>query len=72
MSPMNSATPVGFLILLVGVRLDRARRDERGVSAVEWVVIAAILVGVCGVIAFILTNALRNEATRIGGEIEGG
>lgn len=69
MSPLNPATPVGFLILLVGARLDAARRDERGVSAVEWVVIAAVLVGVCLLIAGILTSALSDEATRIGEQI---
>lgn len=60
---------LGFLVTVLGARLDRARREE-GASAVEWVVIAAVLVAICGTIALILTNALRTEATNIGNDIQ--
>lgn len=61
---------LGFLVTVLGARLDRARREE-GASAVEWVVIAAVLVMICGVIGGILVAALRGRATELGSEIEG-
>ncbi|MCD9154993.1 Flp family type IVb pilin [Aeromicrobium duanguangcaii] len=61
---------IGFLATMLGARIDRARREE-GASAVEWVVIAAILVGICGVVAGILVGALQGKAGEIGSEIEG-
>ncbi len=60
---------LGFLMTMLGARFDRARREE-GASAVEWVVIAAVLVAICGTIAVILTNALQSEATNIGNDIQ--
>lgn len=60
--------PLGFLMLVLDTRLDRDR-DERGASAVEWIIIAAIVVGVCGAIAAILVPALTGEAGEIAGEI---
>ncbi len=60
---------LGFLMTMLGARMDRARRED-GASAVEWVVIAAVLVAICGTIAVILTNALQNEATDIGNDIQ--
>lgn len=62
-------TAVRFLMTMLGARLDRARSEE-GASAVEWVVIAAVLVAICGAIAVILTNALTSEATNIGNDIQ--
>src|SRR5690606_36428032 len=38
---------LGLLVTLIQARVARAQRLERGASAVEWVVIAAILVGIC-------------------------
>lgn len=64
----SSSTPIGFLLLVLGARLDRAR-DERGASAVEWIIIAAIVVGICGVVGAILANALTGEANEISDEI---
>jgi Flp pilus assembly pilin Flp len=60
---------LGYLVTLLGARLDKARREE-GASAVEWVVIAAVLVGICTAVGLILTNALRDEATSIGNDIK--
>lgn len=61
---------LGFLLTVLGARLDRVRREE-GASAVEWVVIAAVLVAVCGAVGLILTNALKGKAGDIGSDIEG-
>ena len=60
---------LGFLATVLGARLDKARSEE-GASAVEWVVIAAVLVTVCGIIGVILTNALQGEANEIGNNIQ--
>ena len=61
---------LGFLITVLGARLDRVRREE-GASAVEWVVIAAVLVAICGAVGLILTNALKGKADTIGNDIQG-
>lgn len=69
MNQMNPATPLGFLVLMLGTRLDRARDQERGASAVEWVVISAIVLGIVGAVAFILSDALEGKANDISNEI---
>jgi Flp pilus assembly pilin Flp len=69
MSKTNPATPIGFLMLMLDGRLRRAR-EERGASAVEWVIIAAIVVGICIAIAAILRAALVGEAGDIGDQIQ--
>lgn len=69
MSMINSATPVGFLLLMLDARR-RSVREERGASAVEWVIIAAIVVGICIAIAAILRAALVGEAADIGDQIQ--
>ncbi len=68
MKDISPTTPLGYLLLVLDVRADRAR-DERGASAVEWIIIAAIVVGVCGLIAAILVPALTGEANEISDEI---
>lgn len=67
---LNPASPLGFLIAVLDVRVRRARSAERGASAVEWVIIAAIVVGICVVIAGILKGALTDEANEISDEIK--
>lgn len=69
---ISPTTPIGFLLLVLGDRHEhrRAPRDERGASAVEWIIIAAIVVGVCGAIAAILVPALTGEAGEIANEIQ--
>ncbi|MFH7323816.1 Flp family type IVb pilin [Aeromicrobium sp. HA] len=67
---MIHPTALGFLVTLLGARLDKARREE-GASAVEWVVIAAVLVAICAAIAVILRGALEGKANNIGDQIEG-
>lgn len=69
MSMITSATPVGFLLLMLDARRRRVR-EERGASAVEWVIIAAIVVGICIAIAAILRAALVGEAGEIRDEIQ--
>lgn len=65
----NPGSPIGFLMALFHSRIDRTR-EERGASAVEWVIIAAIVVGICIAIAAILRAALVGEAGDIGDQIQ--
>ena len=72
MRNLSPTTPIGFLLLVLGDRRGHrgGHRDERGASAVEWIIIAAIVVGVCGAIAAILVPALTGEAGEIANEIQ--
>ena len=49
----------------------RSGELERGASAVEWVVISMIVVGLVVAVGFILTNALKNKATDVSNCIQG-
>lgn len=66
---LNPASPLGFLLAVLDVRVRRAR-SERGASAVEWVIIAAIVVGICIGVAALLRGALEGEAKEISNEIQ--
>ena len=65
---VNPLTPLGFCVLMLESRLARTRRED-GASAVEWVIIAAIVVGICIAVAAILRNALTGKASDIGSDI---
>lgn len=72
MQRFSPATPIGFLELMLRGRLERARNaDDRGASAVEWVVISAIVVAIAIAIGLILQGALEGKAEQIGTEIDG-
>jgi len=51
-------------VLLVG-RIERARRSERGASAVEWVLISALLIGVAIAVGAIIMSKLVGKANEI-------
>lgn len=55
-----------FLMIMLRGRVDRASRlaarGERGASAVEWVVITAILVGVAIAVGAILVPKIKGKA----------
>jgi Flp pilus assembly pilin Flp len=65
---LNPLTPIGFCVLMLESRLVRTRRED-GASAVEWVIIAAIVVGICIAVAGILRNALVGKANDIGSDV---
>jgi Flp pilus assembly pilin Flp len=65
---VNPLNPIGFCLLMLEGRLVRARRDD-GASAVEWVIIAAIVVGICIAVAAILKTALVGKANDIGSDV---
>lgn len=63
---LSPTTPVGWLWLDVRARLDRAaRRPERGASAIEWVIITAVLVGLAAAIGGIIFTLVQNRANEI-------
>ncbi|MFF7469273.1 hypothetical protein [Streptomyces sp. NPDC008092] len=64
---------VDFLVTFFQGRVQRARSGEldRGASAVEWVIISAVVVAIVGVVAAIISNALQSGATKVGTCISG-
>ena len=66
---LNPASPIGYLLTALEVHFNRAR-SEKGASAVEWVIISAIVVGICIAIAAVLREALTGEADEIGNKIK--
>lgn len=64
---------VDFLVTFFQGRLQRVRSGEldRGASAVEWVIISAVVVAIVGVVAAIINTALSDGATKVGDCIKG-
>ncbi|MBW1601173.1 hypothetical protein JJV70_03450 [Streptomyces sp. JJ66] len=64
----NASHPaVDFLITFFQGRVQRARSGEldRGASAVEWVIISAVVVAIVGVVAAIINGALSEGAHKV-------
>ncbi|MFH8795754.1 hypothetical protein [Streptomyces sp. NPDC017941] len=71
---LSSGIPaVDFLVTFLQTRVRRARSGEldRGASAVEWVIISAVVVAIVGVVAAIINNALKGGADKVSDCIEG-
>ncbi|MGW7007658.1 hypothetical protein ACWGCW_33855 [Streptomyces sp. NPDC054933] len=64
---------VTFLVTFLQGRLQRVRNGEldRGASAVEWVIISAVVVAIVGVVAAIINSALSDGAKKVGNCIQG-
>lgn len=64
---------IDFLVTFIQGRVRHARSEEtsRGASAVEWVIISAVVVTIVGVVAALINNALRGKATDVGNCIKG-
>ncbi|MEU7604788.1 hypothetical protein AB0B78_06190 [Streptomyces sp. NPDC040724] len=69
----NSHPAVDFLVIFLQGRVQRARSGEldRGASAVEWVIISAVVVAIVGVVAAIINAALGEGAKKVGDCIKG-
>lgn len=68
----SPATPLGFLEMVLRDRLHRARTaEDRGASAVEWVVISAIVVTIVIAVGAILLRALQTKSQDIENDIQG-
>ena len=62
----NPSNQVIFLLrVLVEGRIQRARRSEGGASAVEWVLISALLIGIAIAIGTIILKKLTDKANNI-------
>ncbi|WP_245791116.1 hypothetical protein [Actinacidiphila rubida] len=64
----NSSPPLEFMLIYLRARMDRVRNEDmsRGASAVEWVVISAIVVGIVAVVGFVIKQALQGKADSVG------
>jgi Flp pilus assembly pilin Flp len=64
---------IDFLVCFLRGRFDRVRSGEldRGASAVEWVIISAVVVAIVGVVAVILNDALKGGANKVSRCIKG-
>ena len=64
---------VDFLMTFLRGRIQRVRSGEldRGASAVEWVIISAVVVTVVGVVAVIINGALKGKANDVSNCIQG-
>lgn len=70
----NTGIPaVDFLVTFLKGRVQRARSGEldRGASAVEWVIISAVVVAIVGVVAAVINGALKGGAEDVKDCIEG-
>ncbi|WP_093836999.1 hypothetical protein [Streptomyces aidingensis] len=58
---------VQYLTVMLRERVHRARAlgADRGASALEWVVIAAIVVGIVAVVGGVITTALTDRADEV-------
>ncbi|CAL9451399.1 hypothetical protein ACH4LN_28775 [Streptomyces albus] len=64
---------IDFLVTFLRGRIQRARSGEldRGASAVEWVIISAVVVAIVGVVAAVINMALKEGADKVTKCIEG-
>ncbi|MGL5857626.1 MAG: hypothetical protein ACRC35_04335 [Angustibacter sp.] len=63
---LDPATPLGFLTLLLQDRRARlATSRDAGASAVEWVLISAILITIAGAVGFIIFKATETKANSL-------
>ncbi|MFI2616401.1 hypothetical protein [Streptomyces sp. NPDC018584] len=62
-----------FVITFLQGRVQRARSGEldRGASAVEWVIISAVVVAIVGAVAAIISKAMDEGANKVGDCIKG-
>ncbi|GAA2888601.1 hypothetical protein GCM10010517_52610 [Streptosporangium fragile] len=62
-----------YAITLLSVRIDRARNaPTRGASAVEWVIITAIIAGVALGLATLIRNLVEGKQAEISNQFGGG
>ena len=64
---------LNFMIVYLRGRVDRLRKEDmsRGASAVEWVVISAIVVGIVAFVGFAIKNALKDKSSKVSNCIAG-
>jgi hypothetical protein len=66
MFSLAPTSPLGYALTVLRHRLDLARAaEDRGASAIEWVVITAMLVVIAGAVFAVLYNLIVNKANQI-------
>jgi Flp pilus assembly pilin Flp len=61
-----------FLITFLRARVEHARaQEDRGASAIEWVVIAAVVVTVVAAVGYVISTALSDKADDVSECIDG-
>lgn len=66
MNLLDPTAPLGFALMLLRGRVDRARRaQDAGVSTIEWVVITAMLVLIAGAVYVVISRVILNAANTI-------
>ena len=61
----SPTTAHGALLLTLGARLERIKREERGASAIEFVIITAVLVALAAAVGLVIYNLVEGEAESI-------
>jgi flagellar basal body-associated protein FliL len=62
----SPSTPQGMLLLLLRSRLERAQASsQRGASAMEFVIITAVLVALAAAVGLIIYNMVEGKANEI-------
>lgn len=62
----SPSTPQGMALLLLRTRLDKLREGgERGASALEFVIITAVLVALAATVGWAIYNMVTEEADNI-------
>ena len=61
---MTDTNQLRYLLIVLRGRMARAR-SERGASAVEWVVITALLIGIAVAVGGIILTKLQNKANSL-------
>jgi Flp pilus assembly pilin Flp len=56
---------IRVLKILLDGRVAKARRSERGASAIEWVIISAIVLTICITVGGILLSKLQTKTNSI-------
>ena len=65
MPQLDLTSPVGMLQLELLRRWDRIRSNDRGASAIEWVIISATLAALAIAVGLIIYNLVRDKAQTI-------
>ena len=59
-------TPWGYAYLQLRCRMDHARANpERGASAIEWVIITAVLVAIAAAVGLVIYNLVVDNAKKL-------
>lgn len=66
MFTLSPLTPQGFLVMELRRRLALARSSQdRGASAIEWVIITGVLVALAAAVGLIIYNLVKDRADSI-------